>query len=183
MEILNQQKFRRSGYWFAILIALTALETSKAPAATPCPAAANTAPVELDATTLAGKPTSIATLRGQAVLIDVWATWCSACRTTLIAANKLADGNQAGNLAVVGLSVDRDLEDARRWLQETLPETALRGWQANPSETFAALDIRALPATVLLDAQGRIIARHEGSEATGLNELLAQARACGQTSG
>ena len=183
MEILSQRTIRRSGYWLAILTPLAVFGTSRAPAASPCPAAANTDPVELDATTLAGKETSLAALRGQAVLIDVWATWCSACRTNLIAANKLADGNQAGNLVVVGLSVDRDLEDARRWLQETLPETALRGWQANPSETFAALDIRALPATVLLDAQGRIIARHEGSEAAGLNELLAQARACGQTPG
>lgn len=148
-----------------------------------CQANLEAAPVELEAHTLDGDEISLKTLRGQPVLIDVWATWCSACRTNLIAANDLAATNQAPDLAVIGLSVDHDREDARAWLEEALPGRALRGWQANPSKTFAALDIRALPAAVLLDAGGRVLARHEGSDASELEAFLAHARQCGQKSG
>lgn len=139
--------------------------------------------MQLKARTLAGASTGMAELRGRPVLIDVWATWCSACRTNLIAANELAGSKTAPELVVVGLSVDHDPDEARRWLEEALPERNLQGWQANPSATFTALNIRALPATVLLDAEGRILAKHEGTDAEELSTLLAHARSCGKHPG
>jgi thiol-disulfide isomerase/thioredoxin len=188
MEILTRTGIRAHRIWWAIFVVIclagsAAAENGARAAAAPCRPQPDTEPVMLAAQTLDGASTDLAALRGRPVLIDVWATWCSACRTTLVAVNDLAANPSTSDLVVVGLSVDRNLEDARVWLQETLGKPALLGWQANPSEAFAALDIRALPATVLLDAKGRFVARHEGSDPAELEELLTQARACGQTSG
>ena len=187
MEILTRTGIRVHRTWWAIFVVLclagSAGAEDAAEADAPCRPQPDTEPVKLAAQTLEGASTDLAALRGRPVLIDVWATWCSACRTTLVAVNNLAANPSTSDLVVVGLSVDRNLEDARVWLQETLGKPALIGWQANPSEAFAALDIRALPATVLLDAEGRFVARHEGSDPAELEELLTQARACGQTSG
>lgn len=187
MEILTRTAIPVHRIWWAILVVLclagSAGAEDPAAAAAPCGPQPDSEPAMLAAQTLDGASTDLGDLRGSPVLIDVWATWCSACRTTLVAVNNLAANPSASDLVVVGLSVDRNLEDARLWLQETLGKPALLGWQANPSEAFAALDIRALPATVLLDAEGRFVARHEGSDPAELEELLTRARACGQTSG
>jgi cytochrome c biogenesis protein CcmG/thiol:disulfide interchange protein DsbE len=184
MEILTPASSRASRFGLGIGIVLgLVIGIRPAQAELPCQAPPEAVRIELAAQTLDGTKTDLEALRGHPVLIDVWATWCAACRTTLVAANNLAQTNVAPALTVIGLSVDRDPEDARAWLAEALPQAALLGWQANPSETFAALNIRALPATVLLDDQGRVLAKHEGTDTAELEALLTHARHCGQHPG
>jgi thiol-disulfide isomerase/thioredoxin len=132
----------------------------------------------LEAESLAGGTVSLAGERGRPVVLDIWATWCGSCRTTLRRADALAATTAPERLAVIGISIDRNSADAAAWLVQNLPDRHLRIWQAAPGTTFAALDIRALPATLLLDAGGRVLRHHEGSEGAGLDALLRQARDC-----
>ena len=146
-----------------------------------CFADSNAPVIDLRTETLRGEPMQHKQHRGAPVLIDVWATWCGACQETLTAVNALAASPATTDLAVVGLSIDRNPADAIAWLTQALPERKLLDWRANPSPTFSALDIRALPATLLLDAHGAVLARHEGTESNTLAALLDLARHCGQS--
>lgn len=143
-----------------------------------CEAPADAPRPQLEVEALDGHPASWQSLRGTTTLIDVWATWCSACRGTLRAVDEVARSVPRDKLRVIALSVDRDRDDAREWLADSLPDRQLDAWQAAPGITFRALDINSLPATVLLDRHGRVLARHEGSDPAALATFLAQARRC-----
>lgn len=133
---------------------------------------------QLEVRTLGGEAADWQSLQGRPSVIDVWATWCSACRATLKAADRLAHEIPSSRLSVIGLSVDRNGADAAGWLAETLPAARLKAWQAAPGAAFRALDIGSLPATLLLDSEGRVLASHAGSDPAELAALLAHARRC-----
>lgn len=56
---------------------------------------------------LGGGVLDLASLRGKVVLVNFWATWCSACRTELPILDRLAESRRA-DLAVVAVATDRD---------------------------------------------------------------------------
>ncbi|WP_326561596.1 TlpA family protein disulfide reductase [Micromonospora sp. NBC_01796] len=99
-----------------------------------------------------GAEVSLAAVRGPAV-VNLWAAWCLPCRKELPAFQRLAE-RAGGQLHVVGVDTRDDRDDARDLAGElgltfpTLfdPGEKLRSGVAAPG----------LPATVFVDAQGRI---------------------------
>lgn len=72
----------------------------------------------LQGTTLDGTPLNVSTYRGKIVLVNVWASWCAACRqehSVLTAAQRTyaADG-----LQIVGVDMSDTVADAQRFLSE-----------------------------------------------------------------
>ena len=57
---------------------------------------------------LEGQPVSLEALRGQPVLLNLWATWCEPCRRELPQLAKLHRRYAERGLVVVGLSVDQN---------------------------------------------------------------------------
>jgi cytochrome c-type biogenesis protein len=58
------------------------------------------------ATTLAGDSVSLASLRGEVVLLNLWATWCIPCRTETPYLQSLFEEYRLRGLEVVGVSQD-----------------------------------------------------------------------------
>lgn len=98
--------------------------------------------------------------KGKYVLIDFWAFWCPDCRAempTLVEAYKLYKDK---GFEIVGFSLDRTSEDWVRgigMLNITWPQISeLKDWDSKPVADYG---VSSIPHLVLLDKEGKIIAR------------------------
>ena len=111
---------------------------------------------ELFLATLDGKHTKLGPLAGkQLTLVNLWATWCTPCVGEMPALSKLRDKYKARGVEVVGIDVDEEPAQVRKFLAThpvTYPVLA-----STPNKTVAALgNLEALPTSLLLDASGDV---------------------------
>jgi cytochrome c biogenesis protein CcmG, thiol:disulfide interchange protein DsbE len=114
------------------------------------------------AATLDGDSVSLASLRGEAVMLNVWATWCAPCREEMPLLEALHREYGADGLRIIGVSVDAAgmSRDIRRFVDEhDLTFTILHDPAERVSRTFRA---RAVPETYLIDRDGRMVRRWIG---------------------
>jgi thiol-disulfide isomerase/thioredoxin len=106
-----------------------------------------------------GRERTLADWRGKVVLLNLWATWCLPCRKEMPSLDRLQAALGADKFEVVALSVDRKgLDASRKFLAETKVERLGLYVDATARAT-SELRVVGLPATLLLDAQGREIGR------------------------
>jgi thiol-disulfide isomerase/thioredoxin len=108
-------------------------------------------------TTRAGQQLTADSLRGNVVLVNVWATWCPPCRAEMPALQQLATAYAPQGMVLLGLSVDRGpAGDVDAFLRErgiTYP-VAIVG-----DEVIRAFGgVRGYPTSYLLDRDG--VVRH-----------------------
>ncbi len=118
------------------------------------------APMELKFTAVDGAEFDLADLRGKVVLIDCWATWCVPCikeLPTIKAA--LAKWGDRG-FAVVGITFDRvaDREKLEKFIATENLDWPHWFHAAGGRHPFGErYNIRSIPATFLLDRDGRLV--------------------------
>ncbi|AYA36844.1 AhpC/TSA family protein [Hymenobacter oligotrophus] len=107
-----------------------------------------------------GKPVALSSLRGRYVLVDFWASWCKPCRQENPAMVKLYQQYKPKGFEVYAVSLDDSRE---RWLKaiaaDQLPWIQVSDLQGFRSPSAEVYDARAVPLTVLLDPQGRVVAK------------------------
>lgn len=108
-----------------------------------------------------GETKKLSDLRGNYVLVDFWAAWCGPCRrenpNVVAMYNKYHDKG----FEVFGVSLDRNREDWVKAIEKDgLTWTQVSDLSYFNSEAAKTYSINAIPATVLLDKEGRIIARN-----------------------
>jgi thiol-disulfide isomerase/thioredoxin len=106
-----------------------------------------------------GRERTLADWRGKVVLLNLWATWCLPCRKEMPSLDRLQAALGSDKFEVVALSVDRKgLDASRKFLDETKVERL--GLYVDASgRAISELRVVGLPATLLLDAEGREIGR------------------------
>jgi thiol-disulfide isomerase/thioredoxin len=106
-----------------------------------------------------GRERTLGDWRGKLVLLNLWATWCVPCRKEMPALDRLQAEMGSDRFEVVAVSVDRTgLQGARKFLDET--KAARLALYADPSARLAStLRAVGLPATLLIDAEGREVGR------------------------
>jgi peroxiredoxin len=67
---------------------------------------------------LSGRVVNTASLAGKVVVVDFWATWCAPCREELPVLQKLYKKYGAQGLVVVGVSVDKESDNIKQFLQK-----------------------------------------------------------------
>ncbi len=119
------------------------------------------------------KDLKLSDLRGKVVLVDFWASWCGPCRRENPNVVRLYNQYKEKGFEILGVSLD-NVKD--RWVQAIEKDqlkwkhvSDLKGWQNDVAQLYG---VRAIPHTILLDAEGKILARNlRGAE---LEEKLAQ---------
>lgn len=95
----------------------------------------------------------VSKLKGRVVLIDFWATWCSACKASTPALANLSDKYGAQGLTVIGATVDN--ADAAEKAAKKLGINY--GIVAGVSdETVSQYSVQSLPTMFLVDKSGVI---------------------------
>ena len=115
---------------------------------------------EFDVKDLAGQPLSLVNYKGKLVILDFWATWCGPCVKELPNLLKVYNQHHGQGLEVIGISLDEDEAALKAFLKEKqIPWPQFfdgKGWENQLAQKYG---IRSVPATFLLDGQGRILAK------------------------
>ena len=112
---------------------------------------------------LNGPHKPLSSFRGQPLIINVWASWCSPCRKEAASLERLAWSEAGSRYTVIGISTDDDRNAARQWLRHS-NATISHYIDSGPRWTLEhMLGASSIPITVLVDARGRIVARFRGA--------------------
>lgn len=105
---------------------------------------------------------TLSSFKGKVVLIDFWASWCYPCRQSIPGVVKLYNKYKSKGFEVLAVSIDSkrsEWKKASKYFK--LPYTSLldpNGWNAKVIGTYG---INGIPATFLLNKEGRIVAIDE----------------------
>jgi thiol-disulfide isomerase/thioredoxin len=111
-----------------------------------------------------GKAMDLSRQRGKVVLLNIWATWCAPCRREMPSLDRLQAALGSDRFEVVALSIDLGpggLGAARAFYGE-LGLRHLRLYNDPEGQAGFALGVAGVPATFLVDADGREIGRLVG---------------------
>lgn len=122
---------------------------------------------EVAATDLDGTSVSARELRGQVVLLNVWATWCAPCREEMPSMQALQDAFAGEPFQVVAVSVDtgRDGLQVRSLIEAFAEELELDFslWHDVHGTVRRRLGTVGIPETFLIDGDGVIRERVVGA--------------------
>lgn len=115
-----------------------------------------------------GEEVSLSDFRGQYVLLDFWAAWCAPCRQENPNIVEQYHKFKDKGFTVLGLSLDRD-RDA--WLKaiedDKLEWTQLSDLKMWDSEAGRLYNITAIPASFMIDPDGKIVGKNLRGPALG----------------
>ncbi len=109
-----------------------------------------------------GNERRLSDLRGKVVLIDFWASWCRPCRAENPNVVRLYQRYHDKGFEVFSVSLDNNRE---AWLKAIETDgliwenhvSDLRGWSSAGGRLYG---ISSIPATVLVDRDGKVLARN-----------------------
>lgn len=108
------------------------------------------------------KVLTLADWKGRVVLLNLWATWCAPCRHEMPGLDRLQADLGSEDFEVVALSVDRKGKaPSAKFLQE-VNASNLKLYVDDTGKAFFEMRARGLPATYLIDREGRLIGRLVG---------------------
>jgi peroxiredoxin len=108
-----------------------------------------------------GNSLSLKSLRGKIVLIDFWASWCGPCRKEMPNVVKAYAKYKDKGFEILGVSLDQSKD---KWLEAikkdgiTWPQVSdLKYWECQAARDY---NVQGIPFTVLLDKEGKILAKN-----------------------
>jgi peroxiredoxin len=128
-------------------------------AAVPAVAPAMIAP-DFTLRTMGGPNLRLQEQRGQVVLVNFWATWCGPCRQEIPHLNRLHEKYRASGFQVLGVNIDDDARAATELATRLgVKFPVLLDTDKKASRLY---DMSAMPATVVIDRDGRVRYIHRG---------------------
>jgi cytochrome c biogenesis protein CcmG, thiol:disulfide interchange protein DsbE len=135
------------------------------------PVEVGTAAPNVKAADLAGRPVTLGELKGQVVLLNLWATWCPPCREEMPSMQRLHQELGDEGLRIVAVSVDAaagqtdpggrpggDVAEFVNELNLTFPV-----WHQPSGDAQRAYRTTGLPESFLIGKDGRIVKKVIGA--------------------
>ncbi len=115
---------------------------------------------EINMPTPEGKMISLSSLKGRVVLLDFWASWCQPCRRENPNIVNLYNKFKGKEFIILGISLDNNIAawktaiqaDKLSWIQVS----DLKKWESSVVKEY---NIEAIPYNVLIDKEGKIVAK------------------------
>jgi thiol-disulfide isomerase/thioredoxin len=147
------------------------------------PGATGTTVADFDFVDFTGKSRRFSEFRGRVVLLDFWASWCSPCLADIPHLKSVYQKYHALGFDIIGLDSEtlgqKDIDaefarDAQMKAREIVTTRAVSWTQATSASSLpiavGSFGIESLPAKILIDRNGRIVARIK--DVANLDELL-----------
>lgn len=129
-----------------------------------------------------GKKMSMADLKGNVVLVNLWATWCGPCKKEIPDLSKISQDMKDKNFKMIGVNVFQNPKSQS--LGDFLKENKIPYTILDAGEDFVKAfsdatknEIEAVPTTFIVDKKGNIVetivgARDEETFKTTINKYL-----------
>jgi thiol-disulfide isomerase/thioredoxin len=108
-----------------------------------------------------GNNISLSSFKGKIVLVDFWASWCGPCRRENPKVVALYKDYSKKGFEIFGVSFDENGDKWKKAIRDDklswIHVSDLKGWQSEGSKLYG---VRSIPHTVLLDRDGRIVAKN-----------------------
>jgi thiol-disulfide isomerase/thioredoxin len=123
----------------------------------PAPAAADFRLPDLD-----GKPHQLSDYRGKVVLVNFWATWCPPCRREMPSMERLAQRLKDQPFVILAINQQEDAERVFEFSGQLVPPPGFPILFDPDSKVAHAWKVQGLPASFIVDQQGRVAYRAMG---------------------
>jgi thiol-disulfide isomerase/thioredoxin len=111
---------------------------------------------------LSGPSRNLSSFRGKPLIINVWASWCGPCREEMASLERLSRRFGGKQFNVIGISTDDYASRAQAFLRQS--GVTFSNYIDNQLLLENMLGADRLPLTVLVDAQGRVLAKLYGAK-------------------
>jgi thiol-disulfide isomerase/thioredoxin len=109
-----------------------------------------------------GRDLTLGDFRGRVVVLNVWATWCVPCRKEMPTLDRLQARLGGKDFLVVALSLDRKGVEAVRGFYQEVGVENLAVYVDPSGRGSRGLGLPGVPTTLLIDQEGREVARKMG---------------------
>lgn len=110
---------------------------------------------------LLGPSRKLSDFKGKPLVINVWASWCGPCRQEMGSLERLHRRGDSKAFKVIGISTDDYRERANAFLHGS--DVSFSNFIDSQLMLENMLGADRLPLTVLVDAQGRVLAKIYGA--------------------
>jgi len=111
---------------------------------------------------LSGPSRKLSEFRGKPLIINVWASWCGPCRQEMGSLDRLSRRYGGKHFNVIGISTDDYRDRAMMFLMQS--GTSFSNFIDSKLFMENMLGADRIPLTLLIDAQGRVLAKFYGSK-------------------
>ena len=117
---------------------------------------------------------SVKTIEAKLLLVDFWATWCSPCIAEIPNLQRAYDRFSKQGFRILSYSLDSDADAVRQFRRSRFPMPWLHAIFPQGADGLTAdFGLFGIPAPVLIDAQGRVVAMRDDLLGGKLEPLLA----------
>jgi thiol-disulfide isomerase/thioredoxin len=113
--------------------------------------------------TPAAKRLTLADFAGHTLVVNLWATWCPPCRDELPTFAALAPKLKASGILVLPISIDSNGATAVRPYFKTQDIRTLPILLDENGDNLDALNTDGIPVTVVINPEGKMVARLDGA--------------------